>query len=255
MIMEASMRSMMKRTNKPIRPWVQGFWYQPQQIAEQIDGIEKSSGSSWSIWSPTGRYGLSYKAMADRSGVALSKPKYYPTMADLSSEKDRSIRGHSTVVNFTSFKAGYSILSLEASENGKRSSYFSPAAIVATLEESIMDHILEKRNIPIRSDAEPYTKRKLLSDLMCSDLEKDARRMRPEPIYIDWVQNCIFSTNGIPQPRLDVYAQVARQPEPVVQETASTVSRQDLTMASISENTFGVALQPEAGTTMTMLSR
>jgi hypothetical protein len=255
MIMEASMRSMMKRTNKPIRPWVQGFWYQPQQIAEQIDGIEKSSGSSWSIWSPTGRYGLSYKAMADRSGVALSKPKYYPTMADLSSEKDRSIRGHSTVVNFTSFKAGYSILSLEASENGKRSSYFSPAAIVATLEESIMDHILEKRNIPIRSDAEPYTKRKLLSDLMCSDLEKDARRMRPEPIYIDWVQNCIFSTNGIPQPRLDVYAQVARQPEPVVQETASTVSRQDLTMASISENTFGVALQPEAGTAMTMLSR
>jgi hypothetical protein len=27
LIMEASMRSMMKRTDKPIRPWVQGFWY------------------------------------------------------------------------------------------------------------------------------------------------------------------------------------------------------------------------------------
>ena len=253
MIMEASMRSMMKRTNKPIRPWVQGFWYQPQQIADQIDGIEKASGSSWSIWSPTGRYGLSYKAMADRSGVALSKPKFYPSMADLSSEKDRSIRGQNTVVNFTSFKTGYSILSLEASENGKRSSYSSPAAIVATLEESIMDHILEKRKIPFRPEAEPYTKRKLLSDLMCGDIGKDARRMRPEPIYIDWVQDCLFSTKGIPQPRLDVYAQVVRQP--VVQETASMVSRQDLTMASISENTFGVAFHPDASTAMTMLSR
>jgi hypothetical protein len=253
MIMEASMRSMMNRTNKPIRPWIQGFWYRPEQIADQIDGIEKASGSSWSIWSPTGRYALSYKAMAHRSGVDLSKPKFYPSMAELASKRDRSIRGQHTIVNFTSFKMGYSILSLEASKNGKRSSHSSPAAIVATLEESLMDHILEKRKIPSRPDAEPYTKRKLLSDLLCSDLGKDARRMRPEPIYIDWAQDCIFSTTDIPQPRLDVYAHVARQP--VVQETAVLVNHQDLTMASISENTFGVAFQPDASTSMTMLSR
>ena len=253
MIMEASMRSMMNRTDKPIRPWIQGFWYQPQQIADQIDGIEKASGGSWSIWSPAGRYRLSYKAMADRSGVDLSKPKYYPTMADLSSQKDRSIRGQNTVVNFTSFKTGYSILSLEASENGKRSGYSSPAAIVATLEESIMDHILEKRALPSRPAAEPYINRKLLSDLLCSDLGKDARRMRPEPIYIDWLKNCIFSTSGIPHPRLEVYAQAARQA--AVNETASIASHQDLAMASISENTVGVAFQSDASPAMSILSR
>ena len=95
MIMEASMRSMMNRTDKPIRPWVQGFWYKPQQIVAQIDGIDKASGGSWSIWSPTGRYGLSYKAMAERSGVCLSRPTFYPSVEDLVSESDRSIRGHS----------------------------------------------------------------------------------------------------------------------------------------------------------------
>lgn len=253
MIMEASMRSMMNRTNKPIRPWIQGFWYRSQQIADQIDGIEKASGSSWSIWSPTGRYALSYKAMADRSGVDLFRPKFYPSMADLATKRDRSIRGQNTVVNFTSFKMGYSILSLESSENGYRSRHSSPASIVATLEESIMDHILEKREIPSRPDAEPYIKRKLISDLLCSDLGKDARRMRPEPIYIDWLQDCVFSTKGIPQPRLDVYAQATRQA--VVEETASIASDQGLTMASISGKPFGVAFQSDASPAVSILSR
>jgi hypothetical protein len=253
MIMEASMRSMMNRTDKPIRPWIQGFWYRPQQIADQIDGIEKASGSSWSIWSPTGRYDLSYKAMANRYGVELSRPKFYPSIAELTSEKDRAIRGQRTIVNFTSFKMGYSILSLEASGNGKRSSHSSPVAIVATMEESIMDHILEKREIPSRPDAEPYTKRKRLSDLLCSDLGKDARRMHPEPIYIDWLKDCIFSTKGIPQRRLEVYAQAARQA--VVEETASIASDQGLTMASIFEITVDVAFQPSTGAAVSILSR
>jgi hypothetical protein len=158
LIMEASMRSMMQRTDKPIRPWVQGFWYPPQQIVAQIDGIENASGSSWSIWSPTGRYGVSYQAMAARSGVSLSKPKFYPSVTDLVSEKDRSTQGINAVVNFTSFKMGYSILSLEASENGKRSRHSSPSAILATLEEGIMDHILKKRAVPFNPNGEPYTK-------------------------------------------------------------------------------------------------
>jgi hypothetical protein len=241
-IMESSMRKMMNRTEKPIRPWIQGFWYQPQQIAAQIDGIEKASGASWSIWSPTGRYGLSYQAMATRAGVCLPRPTFYPSVADLLSQTDRSIRGQSTVVNFTSFRMGYSILSLEASGHGKRSRYCSPAAVVATLEESIMDLILKKRDIPFRPDAEPYTKRKLLSDMLCGDIGKDARRMRPEPIYIDWANDCIFSTKGIPQPRLDVYAQVARQA--VIEKTASHTPRETLNIASISETIFGVAIDP-----------
>ena len=168
--------------------------------------------------------------------MCLSRPTFYPSVADLLTEDDRSIRGHRTVVNYTSFKMGYSILSLEASGNGTRSRYSSPAAIVATLEESIMDHILRKREIPFRPDAEPYTKRKLLSDLLCGDLGKDARRMRPEPIYIDWANECMFSTTGIPQPRLDVYAQVARRP--VADETAGMATQETLKLASISENIY-----------------
>ncbi|BBO67090.1 hypothetical protein DSCA_10200 [Desulfosarcina alkanivorans] len=238
-IMEASMRSMMNRTGKPIRPWIQGFWYPPRQIGAQIEGIEKASGQSWSIWNPSGRYGLSYQAMAERSGVCLSRPTFYPSVADLLSKDDRSIRGQRTVVNFTSFKMGYSILSLEASENGIRSRYSSPAAIVATIEESIMDHILKKREIPFRPDADPYVKRRLVSDLLCADLGKDARRMRPEPIYIDWANDCLFSTSGIPQPRLDVYAQVARQP--VLDDTAGMTPQEALELASAADTIFGAA--------------
>jgi hypothetical protein len=254
MIMETSMRSMMNRTNKPIRPWIQGFWYRPQQIAAQIDGIEKASGHSWSIWSPTGRYGLAYQAMADRTGVSLSKPTFYPPLADLMLEGDRSTRGIKTVVNHTSFKMGYTILSLEASEKGRRSRYSSPAAIVATLEEGIIDHILKQREIPFRVDAEPYTKRKLLSDLLCSDVGKDPRRMRPEPIYIDWAKDCTFSTTGIPQSRLDVYAQIARY---AGDRESARISApfESINMASISETIFGVAVKPGTHPSVSILSR
>ncbi|MCB2146669.1 MAG: putative glycoside hydrolase [Deltaproteobacteria bacterium] len=253
MIMETSMRSMMKRTNKPIRPWIQGFWYQPQQIVAQFNGIENASGHSWSIWSPTGRYGLSYQAMAERSGVSLSKPKFYPEVADLVSKNDRLIRGHSSVVSYTSFKMGYSILSLEASEKGKRSRYSSPAAILATLEEGIMDRILEKRGIPFNADAEPYTKRKLLSDLLCSDLGKDARRMRPGPIHIDWARDCTFSATGIPQVRLDRYAQ--KQQYPIENGLTRDSSPEAINIASVSESIFGVEIHPVINPAFSILSR
>jgi hypothetical protein len=240
MIMESSMRSMMNRTGKPIRPWIQGFWYSAQQIVAQIEGIENASGNSWSIWSPTGRYGLSYTALAARSGVTLSRPTFYPSVTDLVSQDDRSTRGIDAIVNYTCFKSGYSILSLEASKNGKRSRYSSPDAILATLEEGIMDQILTKRDIRFNPDAEPYTKRRLLSNLLCSDLDKDARRMRPGPIHIDWAQDCTFSVNGIPPARLERYAQAERWP--VEKDLARVSPAEAINIASISENIFGVSL-------------
>lgn len=240
MIMQTSMRSMMRRTNKPIRPWIQGFWYRPEQIAAQIQGIENALATSWSVWSPTGRYALSYRAMASRSGISLPRPKFYPTVAELSKESDRSVLGNKVVVNYTNFKAGYSILSLEAPQKGRRSRYASPTAIISTLEEGVMDHILTTRGILFKADAEPYTKRKLLSDLLCSDLGKSARRMRPQPIYIDWAQDCTFSTQGIPSTRLESFSQASRSKE--IEETAE--SSDALNMASISESTFGAVPVP-----------
>jgi hypothetical protein len=242
MIMESSMRSIMNRTDKPIRPWLQGFWYSPQQIAAQIDGLENASGVSWSIWSPTGRYRLAYNAMAARSGVSLSRPTFYPSVTDLVSLEDRSTRGINAVVNYTSFKAGYTILSLEASQKGKRSRYSSPDAVLATLEEGIMDRILTKRAIPFNPDAEPYTKRRLLSDLLCSDLGKDAHRMRPGLIHIDWAQDCTFSAEGIPPARLDRYAQAERRADQ--KKLAGVSSSEAINVASISESIFGISLPP-----------
>ncbi len=211
LIMETSMRSMMKRTATPIRPWIQGFWYRPHQIAAQIDGVANaSSAGSWSIWSPTGRYDLSYQALAMRSGTALTRPQFYPTAEALMHLDDRSVRGYRTVVNFTDFKKGYSILSLEAPQKGETVRYASPAAVLATLDEGIMDRILQRRAISCGPDAEPYVKKRLLSELLCRDLATDPRRMRPEPIYIDWADACVFSTTAIPPTRLARYAAVSR---------------------------------------------
>jgi hypothetical protein len=253
MIMETSMRSMMRRTDKPIRPWVQGFWYKPRQIGAQIDGIEKAMGSSWSIWSPTGRYGLSYKAMAQRSGTHLTRPTFYPSVNELVDKNDQFTQGHSIIVSYTNYKMGYSIISLEAPKKGKWSRYASPAAVIATLEEGIVDHILKERSIPFNPDAEPYSKRKLLNDLLCSDLGKDARRIRPEPIYIDWGRDCTFSTQDIPRSCLDCYANASQQSNG--EEVAVIASNDAINIASVSETSFGVALNAAVIPPFTVFSR
>ena len=48
-IMELSMKRIQKRTNKKIRPWIQGFWYKPEKIIAQLDGIANAGASSWEI--------------------------------------------------------------------------------------------------------------------------------------------------------------------------------------------------------------
>jgi hypothetical protein len=234
LIMESSLRSILKRTDKPVRPWVQGFWYGPQQIIAQIDGIDRVTRGGWSIWNPAGRYRVSYEAMAERYGVTLTRPAFYPSAAELAPQRDQSTQGRQAIVNYTSFQHGYSILSLEASEKGKRSPYSTPTAVLATLKEGIMDQILRKRGVAFHADAEPCTKRSLLSNLLCSDLDRDARRLQPEPIYVDWIGNCVFTAKGIPQRRLDMYAQAARQA--LDKNTAEAGSSGRMDVASIAKN-------------------
>lgn len=238
MIMEASMRSMMRRTDKPIRPWVQGFWYKPMEIGAQISGIEKAEGDSWSIWSPTGHYGVSYKALAQLSGTQLPQPKYYPTISELTNQKGRSVKGHSLVVNYTNYNMGYSIISLESSKKGKQSHYTSLAAVLATMDEGIMDHILKERSISSNVSLTPYAKRKLLIDLLCADIGRDARRIRPEPIYIEWGGTCTFSTHDIPLHRLNEYT--AAMNNNSQQDLAVLTASEPISIASVSKTTLGI---------------
>jgi hypothetical protein len=96
-------------------------------------------------------------------------------------------------------------------------------------------------------------KRKLLSDLLCSDLGKDARRMRPGPIHIDWAQDCTFSAKGIPPERLNMYAQI--QQWSVEIKPARVASPEAINMASISKGILGVARDPVISPAISILSR
>jgi hypothetical protein len=128
----------------------------------------KASGSSWSIWSPTGRYGLSYQAMADRSGGFIQTQPFIPRWRIFCQKRiDQS--------------AAKAPLSITPVLNGlfdplsrsirKRETFtlFFPGGHRGDPGRKHHGSHSEKRDIPFRPDAEPYTKRKLLSDLLCSD--------------------------------------------------------------------------------------
>jgi hypothetical protein len=65
--------------------------------------------------------------------------------------------------------------------------------------------------------------------------------MRPEPIYIDWTRECIFSTRDIPKPRLASYvAAVSHHEKGNVAELMA--SNDAINIASLSETIFGVVM-------------
>jgi len=194
-IMARSMANMLRRTNKIVRPWIQGFWYKPEQISAQIDGIEAEAASTWTVWSPAGRYGLTYDALAARGGIEIEAPVFYPTLTDMRDDKDRVTAGRHTVVNYTNFRKGYSVLSLETSRKDYRSPYTTPTAMLSTLDEGIMDHILRERGIDFGRMTGPGTKAAHLARLFCADLDLDPRRLRPAPYLIDWENGCRFSAD------------------------------------------------------------
>lgn len=210
-IMELSVKRICKRTGKSVRPWVQGFWYRPEEISAQIDGIVNAAGQSWTVWNPTGRYGPTYQALAMRDGTDLTAPKFYSTLAELRRATDEKvIKGRQRIVNLTDFQKGYSILSLETPVRGDRYFYATPTAVLGTLNEGVMDHILKQREIAFGPLTTKHVKKILLSRLLCRDLAIDARRLRPKPIFIDWDNDCVFEPK-IPEKRLAAYRKATRQ--------------------------------------------
>jgi len=203
-IMELSMKRMRSRTGKIIRPWVQGFWYKPGDINAQLDGILKGGTLGWSVWNPSGNYSTTYRALAVRLNQTFPDPQFYPPVTEIIHNDERIIPGDHRVVNFTSYKQGYSIVSLEESKNGGKGAYSTLIQVLETLDEGIMDRILATRQIPFSRQTSKYNKKVRLADLLCKDLQINPRRLRPKSIYIDWQNGCRFS-GTIPEDRLINY--------------------------------------------------
>lgn len=203
-IMKLSLDEMTKRTDKQIRPWIQGFWYTPEEISAQIQGVVDSGIQNWMVWNPSGRYAKTFNALEIRSGTQFPEPVLYPSLKDLRNQDDLVMPGRAKVINYTNYEDGYSIISLDKSLEGERNEYATIINVVSTLDEGIMDCILTRREIDFSVWTSRHTKATLITRLILKDLNANPRRMRPTPIYIDWDEEYFFS-RSIPQEKLAIY--------------------------------------------------
>jgi hypothetical protein len=206
-IMKSSLEEIKKRTDKEIRPWIQGFWYTPDEIDAQFKGVDDNSIQSWTVWNPSGRYAETFDALSARAGTQFPLPEFYTRLEDLRPRDDLVVPGQTRIINHTNYRDGYSILSLDDSiENGKNK-YATISDVASTLDESIIDKILIKRNCPFTLWTSRRAKLLHITNLIIQDLDIDPQRMRPSPIYIDWDNECIF-TQSIPPDRLELYLDI-----------------------------------------------
>ena len=203
-IMELSMERIKRRTDKCIRPWIQGFWYPPDDINAQIDGVMLAENKSWSVWNPAGNYATTYEAIGERLNQIFPEPKFYPSIAEISLKAEKIIPGNSRIVNLTNYRHGYTIVSLDGTKGAASRPYATLIQVLGTMDEGIMDRILTIREIPFSRLTGKYRKKLHLAELICQDLQIEARVLRPKPIYIDWHNDCRF-TATIPADRLSRY--------------------------------------------------
>ena len=203
-IMKLSLEEMKKRTNKEIRPWIQGFWYTPEEINAQLQGANESGIQNWTVWNPTGRYAQTFSALEESMGIQYPEPEFYPTLEELRDRDDLVAEGRVKIINHTDYRNGYSIISLDESVDGEPNEYATILDVLSVLDESIIDRILINRGFFVSHWANRYTKANHITNLIIQDLDTDPRRMRPSPIYIDWDGESIF-TKTVPSERLDLY--------------------------------------------------
>ena len=204
LVMKSSLEEMKKRTDKEIRPWIQGFWYSSAEIDAQLQGVRENEIRTWTVWNPSGRYAKTFDALAARTGKSFSKPQFYPQLEDLKSRDDHVIPGKTTIINQTCYQEGYSILSLDDSAAGEKNQYATISGVVSTLDESIIDRILTSRELEFNQWTSRRAKIMHVTNLIIQDLRIDPQRMTPSPIYIEWDGDCIFK-KSIPPDRLELY--------------------------------------------------
>jgi hypothetical protein len=203
-IMKQSLQEMKNRTNKEIRPWIQGFWYTPEEINAQLKGAEESGIHNWTIWNPTGKYDKTFSALEDRLDIQFPEPKFYPTLEELRHRDDMVTKGRAKIINHTDYRNGYSIISLDKSVEGEPNEYATLIDVLSTMDESIIDQILKSRGYDVTHWTNRYTKAQHITNLITQDINSDPRCMRPSPIYVDWEGTSIF-TKLIPPNRLKLY--------------------------------------------------
>lgn len=203
-ILKSSLEEMKKRTGKEIRPWIQGFWYTPEEIDAQLQGVFDNNIQDWTVWNPSGRYVETFEALSDRAGSSFPEPEFYPPLEDLRNRDDRILAGLTKIINHTSYREGYTILSLDDSANGEKNDYSTLMDVASTLDESIVDRILNERGFSFSLLTNPRTKITLITNLIIQDLVVDPYRMQSAPIYIDWENGCFF-TWSVPPQRFDLY--------------------------------------------------
>jgi hypothetical protein len=55
-VIEISMALAAERTDTPVRPWLQHYWYEREQIAAQRQAAEAASDMGWCFWNARGEY-------------------------------------------------------------------------------------------------------------------------------------------------------------------------------------------------------
>lgn len=209
-IVRMSLLRMRERTRKPVRPWIQGFWYNASEISLQLDGVSGGGGGGWAVWNPSGTYSVTWLALSQRLNTAFSEPKLYPALDELRRLPPLVVAGlRQSAVNVTNYRRGYTILSLELPPDGRKGAYSTPIGVVATLDEGIMDRILAARTVPFGIHTAKGIKALRIAGLLSGDIGRSPRRIRPMPIYIDWRGPCRF-TLAIPSPELSFYLLRAR---------------------------------------------
>ncbi len=203
-IMKSSVEEIKKRTDKKIRPWIQGFWYTPEEIDAQLRGVAECGIQTWTVWNPSGRYAETYRALETRTGTQFPLPVFYPPLEELKNRADTVLSGQAKIINHTCYREGYSILSLDDSGAGERRKYSTISGVVSTLDEAIIDHILTGRNCDFNLWTSHRAKIMHVTNLIVEDLDIDPQRMNPVPIYIDWDGDCTFK-KSVPPDRLELY--------------------------------------------------
>jgi hypothetical protein len=186
LIMDKSTRMMQKRTSKIIRPWIQGFWYSPLQISLQIEAVENTGTGDWMVWNSTGDYEKTNLALTGFS-KNIPKPVFYPDLNELKSLKEKIIYANKIIVNYTNYEKGFTILSLEKSDGkGEPSRYLTPVSVIQTMDEAIIDLLLQKNHATYNTESGKYPKCLTLAEILCRQLNTSPRKFRQQPVYVDW---------------------------------------------------------------------